>query len=61
MAGTNDDDPDGQWMQQVARNLTDCVDGFLLDAKFSFMTVIHFSRRRFRVFCGQATTWSSLV
>jgi putative transposase len=22
-------DPDGEWMKQVARNLTDCVDGFL--------------------------------
>ncbi len=24
--------PDGQWMKQVARNLTDCFDGFLHDA-----------------------------
>lgn len=27
-------DPDGEWMKQVARNLTDPVDGFLRDAKY---------------------------
>ncbi len=27
-------DPDGDWMKQVARNLTDSVDGFLLNAKY---------------------------
>ena len=27
-------DPDGEWMRQVARNLTDCTEGFLLNAKF---------------------------
>ena len=27
-------DPDGEWMKQMARNLTDCVDGFLLNAKY---------------------------
>jgi putative transposase len=27
-------DPDGEWMKQVARNLTDSVDGFLLNAKY---------------------------
>jgi hypothetical protein len=27
-------DPDGAWMKQMARNLTDCVDGFLLNAKY---------------------------
>jgi putative transposase len=26
--------PDGEWMKQVARNLTDPVDGFLRDAKY---------------------------
>ena len=25
-------DPDGEWMRQVGRHLTDCVDGFLLNA-----------------------------
>ena len=25
--------PDGEWMKQVVRNLTDLVDGFLRDAK----------------------------
>lgn len=24
-------DPDGQWMKQIARNLTDCMEGFLID------------------------------
>jgi putative transposase len=27
-------DPDGDWMKQVARNLTDRVDGFLREAKY---------------------------
>ena len=27
-------DPDGNWMKQVARNLTDSMDGFLRDAKY---------------------------
>ncbi len=27
-------DPDGEWMAQIARNLTDCVDGFLRNAKY---------------------------
>jgi putative transposase len=27
-------DPTGEWMNQVARNLTDPVDGFLRDAKY---------------------------
>ena len=27
-------DPDGEWMRQVARNLTDNVDGFLKNAKY---------------------------
>jgi transposase InsO family protein len=27
-------DPDGEWMRQTARNLTDSVDGFLLNAKY---------------------------
>ena len=27
-------DPDGEWMKQMARNLTDCADGFLLNAKY---------------------------
>jgi hypothetical protein len=27
-------DPDGEWMQQIARNLTDSVDGFLREAKY---------------------------
>jgi putative transposase len=27
-------DPDGEWMKQVARNLTDPVEGFLRDAKY---------------------------
>ncbi len=26
--------PDGAWMQQMGRNLTDCYDGFLNDAKY---------------------------
>ncbi|MCP4900504.1 MAG: transposase, partial [bacterium] len=26
--------PDGEWMKQVARNLTDPIDGFLRDAKY---------------------------
>jgi len=26
-------DPDGEWMKQMARNLTDQVDGFLRHAK----------------------------
>ena len=26
--------PDGQWMQQIGRNLTDAVDGFLLDKSY---------------------------
>ena len=25
-------DPDGEWMKQITRNLTDCFDGFLLNA-----------------------------
>jgi hypothetical protein len=28
------EDPDGEWMKQMARNLTDCFDGFLLNAKY---------------------------
>jgi hypothetical protein len=27
-------DPDGEWMKQVARNLTDGFDGFLLNARY---------------------------
>ena len=27
-----EEQPDGEWMKQVARNLTDSVDGFLRDA-----------------------------
>ena len=27
-------EPDGEWMKQVARNLTDCVDGFLCGSGF---------------------------
>jgi putative transposase len=27
-------DPNGSWMEQVARNLTDCFDGFLLGKRF---------------------------
>lgn len=27
-------DPDGEWMKQIARNLTDCEEGFLLDARY---------------------------
>lgn len=27
-------DPDGEWMAQIARNLTDGIDGFLLNAKY---------------------------
>jgi hypothetical protein len=27
-------DPDGEWMKQMARNLTDRVDGFLREAKY---------------------------
>ena len=27
-------DPDGAWMKQMARNLTDCFEGFLLNAKY---------------------------
>ncbi|MDG2122260.1 MAG: integrase core domain-containing protein [Verrucomicrobiales bacterium] len=26
--------PDGEWMKQVARNLTDCVDGFLCGSRY---------------------------
>jgi transposase InsO family protein len=26
--------PNGQWMQQIARNLVDCEDGFLLDSRY---------------------------
>jgi len=29
--------PDGHWMQQVARNLTDCDEGFLLGKKYLIM------------------------
>ena len=27
-------DPDGSWMHQIARNLTDCCDGFLADTRY---------------------------
>ncbi|MFM1561864.1 MAG: hypothetical protein ACKJSK_21370, partial [Roseibacillus sp.] len=27
-------EPDGKWMKQVGRNLTDCVDGFLCDCRY---------------------------
>lgn len=27
-------EPDGEWMEQVGRNLTDCVDGFLCGCRF---------------------------
>lgn len=27
-------DPNGRWMQQVGRNLTDCIDGFLRDTHY---------------------------
>ncbi|MFC1611645.1 integrase core domain-containing protein [Myxococcota bacterium] len=27
-------DPDGEWMKQMARNLIDCFDGFLVNAKY---------------------------
>jgi transposase InsO family protein len=29
--------PDGAWMKQVARNATDCVDGFLLGSRYLLM------------------------
>ena len=28
------DDPDGQWMQQIARNVTNSEDGFLKDVRY---------------------------
>ena len=34
-------DPDGEWMKQVARNLTDNIDAFLINAKY----FIHFGER----------------
>ncbi|MFT4546853.1 MAG: putative transposase, partial [Verrucomicrobiales bacterium] len=27
-------EPDGEWMKQVGRNLTDCLDGFLCGCRF---------------------------
>ena len=27
-------EPDGQWMKQIGRNLTDCVDGFLIGCRY---------------------------
>ena len=27
-------EPDGEWMKQIARNLTDCVDGFLCGCRY---------------------------
>ena len=27
-------DPDSRWMQQMARNMTDCFDGFLLGKRY---------------------------
>ncbi len=29
--------PDAAWMSQIARNLTDCVDGFLLNSRYLLM------------------------
>ena len=27
-------EPDGEWMKQIGRNLTDCVDGFLCGCRY---------------------------
>ena len=27
-------EPDGEWMKQIGRNLTDCVDGFLIGCRY---------------------------
>src|SRR5215471_8044115 len=37
--------PNGLWMNQIGRNLTDVVDGILKGKRHSFMTAIHCSLR----------------
>ena len=34
-------DPNGEWMKQVARNLTDMWDGFLLGKRYLCLLFIH--------------------
>ena len=40
------DSPDGAWMSQVARNWTDCEDGFLLHCRYVIHAAIRSSPRR---------------
>ena len=47
-------EPDGEWMKQVARNLTDCVDGFLTGCRYLIHDRSALFTKEFRMILGSA-------
>jgi putative transposase len=54
-------EPDGEWMKQVGRNLTDCVDGFLSGCRYLIHDWLALFNRGFQMILEAAGVRSVLL